>query len=94
MADVHLGGLGRLQVSLPVVDNNRKIVGALSVVGEKFSKILARFAKISEIFEKNRKREKSLHFWKIPKKFNAGIFTFSIFFVRKSLKFCKFAKIC
>ena len=30
-----------LQAPLPVVDNNRKVVGALSVVGEKFSKILA-----------------------------------------------------
>ena len=27
--------------SLPVVDNNPKVVGALSVVGEKFSKMLA-----------------------------------------------------
>ena len=52
----HLGTLRNiLQASLPIVDNNRKVVGALSVVGEKFSKILAEFwqkiAKISEIFE-------------------------------------------
>ena len=42
------------QASLPVVDNNRKVVGALSVVGEKFSKNLANnFAELnfSEIFE-------------------------------------------
>ena len=32
--------LASLQASLPVVDNNRKIVGALSVVGDKFSNIL------------------------------------------------------
>ena len=49
-----------LQASLPVVDNNQKIVGALSVVGEKSSKILANFCKISEIFEllKNFRLEK------------------------------------
>ena len=35
-----------LEASLRVVDNNRKVVGALSVVGEKFSKILAKFCKI------------------------------------------------
>ena len=32
------GTRGRVQASLPVVDHNRKLVGALSVVGEKFSK--------------------------------------------------------
>ena len=35
-----------LQVSLPVVDNNRKVVGALPVVG----KILAKICKFSAIF--------------------------------------------
>ena len=32
----------KLQASLPVVDNNWKVVGALSVVGEKFSRNLAK----------------------------------------------------
>ena len=40
-----------VQAPLPVVDNNRKVVGALSVVGEKFSKNLANFEKFSDIFE-------------------------------------------
>ena len=38
-----------LRAPLPVVDNNRKVVGALSVVGEKFSKILAKSAKLSSL---------------------------------------------
>ena len=42
---------GQVQGSLPVVDNNRKVVGALSVVEEKFSKVLANFANFSQIFE-------------------------------------------
>ena len=40
----------QLQASLPVVDNNREVVGALSVVGEKFSKILAALMKICKTF--------------------------------------------
>jgi hypothetical protein len=56
-----------------VVDNNRKIVGALFVVGEKFSKILVKFAKFSEIFEQKIELcsifRKMLHFGKIPKNF-------------------------
>ena len=47
--DGGLPGWAYLQASLPVVDNNRKVVGALSVVGEKFSKILAKFVIFSDI---------------------------------------------
>jgi len=41
-----------VQVSLPVVDNNRKVVGALSVVGEKFRKMfnVGKFCKIFRDF--------------------------------------------
>ena len=46
-----------LQASLPVVDNcyNRKVVGALSVFGEKFSKILIGF----EVLTSGPKRSKA-----------------------------------
>jgi hypothetical protein len=63
-----------LQASLPVVDNNQKVVGApLPVVGEKFSKIWPKFAKFSKIFEQKIELcsifRKMLHFGKIPKNF-------------------------
>ena len=65
-----------LQASLPVVDNNRKVVGALAVVGEKLSKHLA---KISEMFEQKIKLKvcsifsKMLYFGKIPTMFGEDL---------------------
>jgi hypothetical protein len=62
---------------MPVVDNNRKVVGALSVVGEKFSTILVKFAKFSGIFEQQIELcsifRKMLHFGKIPKKIDHNL---------------------
>ena len=67
--------LFQLPAPLPVVDNNRKVIGALSVVREKCSNILAKlFAKISEIFEQ--KVEQMLHFGKIPKHFGQNLARF------------------
>ena len=56
-----------LQASLPVVDNNRKVVGALSDVGKKFSKSLADFSKNLQNFQRflNKKIElcENAAFW-------------------------------
>ena len=67
---LHCRARFELQASLPVVDNNRKVVGALSVVGEKFSKILAKNCKIFRDFlTKKMSFAKMLHFGENPENF-------------------------
>ena len=52
MRRTRCGAERHLQVSLPVVDNNRKVVGALSVVGEKFSKFWKKLQKLQRFLNK------------------------------------------
>merc|ERR550514_2349345 len=76
-----------------VVDNNRKVVGALSVVGEKFSKILVKFATFSAILNEKielRERCKGVHCVDLGESFPTHIFLQNLASIHQRTSLVKF----